>query len=267
MTTNQSPDQGQFENQQKDQGKKESKRNKKPILTRIIENRILKFVFISFISIILGIAGIYAIFKLFPHFSQVIWGKLDWAMLGEFSGVISLGLLFGGLVFAGLEYFSKEQAKADEKNKLSYEIYQAIFEKLTDPEQEVARRWILAEIDEKGKGEDLASWYEKTNQKIMANAVGNDIPEGQKSIKLTLNCFDYIGFIADHFWDADEDSLDWISAPIAKVWKRIGPYVERVGELRGVEDYYTSAQSIGNRCIDWRKKRDWDKEKFPENSV
>ena len=100
----------------------------------------------------------------------------------------------------------------------------------------------------------------------MSKKEGDEIPEGQKAIKLTLNCFDYIGFIADHFWDADEDSLDWISAPVAKVWKRIGLYIERVGELRGVEDYYTSARSIGNRCVKWRKDKGWDKEEYAENT-
>jgi len=72
---------------------------------------------------------------------------------------------------------------------------------------------------------------------------------------LTLNCFDYIGFIAQHYWEIDNDSLDWISPPIAKIWKVLGPYVAHVRTLKGINDYYVSADAIGQRCIQWRLAR------------
>ena len=49
--------------------------------------------------------------------------------------------------------------------------------------------------------EDLAEWYERENQKAMEKGGEDEMPDGQKAIKLTLNAFDYIGFIADHFFE------------------------------------------------------------------
>jgi len=86
--------------------------------------------------------------------------------------MISLAVVGGGLTFAGVEYVSKENAKAREKAKLSYDIYQAIFDKLTAPEQEAARRWILTNIEAKKEDEDRAAWYQKTQAKIMERQPG-----------------------------------------------------------------------------------------------
>jgi len=88
------------------------------------------------------------------------------------------------------------------------------------------------------------------------------LPEGQQAVKLTLNCFDYIGFIAKHYWDIEEDSLDWISAPIAKVWRRIGPYVLHVRTLRDTTDYYLFAEYIGNLCVEWRANKGLPDEEY-----
>ena len=94
-----------------------------------------------------------------------------------------------------------------------------------------------------------------------------DLPEGQKALKLTLNCFDYIGFIANHYWEIEADSLDWISAPIAKVWRRIGPYVLHIRTLRETTDYYLSAEYIGNLCVQWRQKKGLDDERYVKRSL
>jgi|APSaa5957512622_1039677.scaffolds.fasta_scaffold10380_2 hypothetical protein len=228
----------------------------------------------SFASIILGIAGYFTVINWFPIFAVKTSGLEDWNLLEGFASLLSLILIIGGFTFAIAEYIGKEKdkhqeelAEEREKSKLSYEIYRTIYEKLTDPEQEAARRWILANIDIKKDDEDIVAWYENTNKTVMLKASDNEeIPEGQKSIKLVLNCFDYIGFIANHYWDADDDSLDWISAPVAKVWKRIGPYVEHVATLRKVDDYYISAQTIGKLCIAWREGKGWHDEKIAENT-
>lgn len=214
------------------------------------------------------------------YFGIVLWAfpafSSDWGMLDGFTGVISLSLLVGGLVFAAIEYIGSEETKQAEKEaekrekaKLSYEIYKAIFEKLTDPEQEAARRWILSNIEIKKEDEDIAAWYKRTSTKVMRAARDNigDLPEGQKALKLTLNCFDYIGFIANHYWEIEADSLDWISAPIAKVWRRIGPYVLHIRTLRGTTDYYLSAEYIGELCVQWRQKKSLDDEKYVKRSL
>jgi hypothetical protein len=217
------------------------------------------------LSILFGF-GIFFIIVLwaFPTFSVNASGKTDWTMLEGFASVISLSLLAGGLIFAITEYINAENAKLKEKlaedrekAKLSYDIYNAIYHKLTDPEQEAARRWILLNITIKKEDEDIESWYERTNKAIMAKTKNDKdgLPEGQVAVKLTLNCLDYIGFIADHYWEVQKDSLDWISAPIAKIWRRIGPYVLHVRKLRNTTDYYLSAERVGNLCVDHRVKK------------
>ncbi|RPJ29496.1 MAG: hypothetical protein EHM33_00575 [Chloroflexi bacterium] len=227
-------------------------------------------------AIFIGLIGYFAIVGTFPAFSLRYLGEENWGLLGDYASVISLALLLGGLAFAFAEYTDKENARyreklveEREKAKLSYDIYQAIFEKLTAPEQEAARRWILANITLKKDAEDIAAWYEETHKKIMARQAGitDGVPEGQNSVKLTLNCFDYIGFIANHYWDIDEDSLDWISPPIAKVWKRIGPYVAHVRTLRKAKDYYLSAEDFGKRCIQWRKDRGLPDEEYAKETL
>ena len=150
---------------------------------------------------------------------------------------------------------------------MSYDIYRAINDKITDPNQEAARRWILENIEIKKDDEPIEAWYKATQRKVLKKAVyRKGLPEGQEAIKLTLNCFDYVGFIADHYWNPDGDSIEWISAPIAKVWRRIGPYVEYVAILRNVEDYYTSARYIGKLCVEWRENKGWEDEKYAENT-
>ncbi len=230
----------------------------------------LKLLGFGIAAVLIGWLGYIAIVKaLFPAFSLRYSGEVNWSLLGGYASVISLVILIGGLAFAFAEYTDKENARHRERAKLSHEIYQTIFEKLTAPEQEAARRWILANIPVKRDDEEIHAWYEKTQAKIMARPRGSklDVPEGQKSVKLTLNCFDYIGFIASHYWDIDADSLDWISPPIAKVWKRIGPYVAHIRTLRKAKDYYLSAEYIGNRCIQWRQDRGLPDEEYAKETL
>jgi len=146
----------------------------------------------SFASIILGIAGYFTVINWFPIFAVKTSGLEDWNLLEGFASLLSLILIIGGFTFAIAEYIGKEKdkhqeelAEEREKSKLSYEIYRTIYEKLTDPEQEAARRWILANIDIKKDDEDIVAWYENTNKTVMLKASDNEeIPEGQKSIKL-----------------------------------------------------------------------------------
>ncbi len=217
------------------------------------------------LSILFGFGVFFiVVFWAFPTFSLNASGKTDWTMLEGFASAISLSLLAGGLIFYIIEYINAENAKLKEKlaedrekAKLSYDMYNAIYHKLTDPEQEAARRWILMNITIKKEDEDIETWYERTNRVIMQKAENDKggLPEGQVAVKLTLNCLDYIGFIADHYWEVEKDSLDWISAPIAKIWRRIGPYVLHVRKLRNTTDYYLSAERVGKLCVDHRLKK------------
>ena len=96
---------------------------------------------------------------------------------------------------------------------------------------------------------------------------GDGPPEGQRAVKMTLNLLDYIGFIAKNYWDIEDDFLDWLGLPIAKIWKRIGPYVLEIRSLRKVNDYYIFAEYIGNLCIQWRKNRGLPDEEFAKNTL
>ena len=222
----------------------------------------------SLVTIIIGIIGYFSIMGLFRAFSFKVSGGENWSLLDGFVSVISLSILIGGVAYPIVDRFRAEAAEAREKAKLSYDIYQSIFDKLTDPEQEAARRWILENLPLKKEDEELNDWYGQTHAKIMAadKEVNTSLPEGQRSIKMTLNCLDYIGFIAKRYWDIEDDSLDWLSPPIAKIWRRLGPYVFQVRKLRNTSDYYVFAQYIGELCIEWRRKRDLDDEQFAKNT-
>jgi hypothetical protein len=234
-----------------------------------------KIILFSVTTLIIGLIAYFIIMGLFRMYSFNISGEEKWNLLDGFVGVISLSLLVGGLTYAAVdriraEYAEKRAQDAEERDKakLSYDIYQAIFDKLTDPEQEAARRWILLNIPIKKDSEDTEAWYQRMQARIMEHAAGDgsELPEGQRYIKQTLNCFDYIGFIANNYWEIKEDSLDWLSPPIAKVWRRIGPYVMHVRTLRGAKDYYVSAEYIGNLCIKWRKDRGLPDEEYVEKT-
>ena len=237
----------------------------------------IKLVLAGLGSIVIGFIGYAAIiYYFFPNFSTNVVKAEDWSLLGGFASVISLALLVGGVTFAFIEYIGNENTKyleklaeEREKAKLDYGIYQNIFEKITAPEQEAARRWILSNITIKKDDEDIDAWYKQTQAKIMSVKKGhkNDLPEGQTYLKLTLNCFDYVGFIASHYWVIEKDSLDWISAPIAKVWGRISPYVKYVRKLRGTTDYYLSAEYIGELCVKWRHDKGLAEEVYAEKTL
>lgn len=234
---------------------------------RKIYRSLINFCLISLAFAIVGY--ILIIYLLYPIFTRSVPDTTNWNLFDVFANLITISLVAGGFVAAAMEYIDIERAKQADRNKLSYDIYQAIFEMLTDPGQEAARRWILENMEIKKESEDIAVWYKRTNTQIMKKTRGSKdgLPEGQNAVKLTLNCFDYIGFIVKHYWDVEKDSLDWISAPIAKVWRRLGPYVDHVRELRGTTDYYLFAEHVGKLCIKHRADKGMDDEKIAKGTL
>jgi hypothetical protein len=228
-----------------------------------------KFGFFTIFTIVFTTVGYAITMWLFHYFSLRISGTQDWDLLGGFVSVLTLSFLVGGLVTSLIDRVNADVIESREKAKLSYGIYQDINAKLTDPEQEAARRWILTNISIKKEQEDLHIWYESTQKKIMAlDADGrDDLPEGQRAVKMTLNLLDYIGFIAKNYWDIEDDSLDWLGLPIAKIWRRLGPYVLEVRRQRNAYDYYVFAEYIGMLCIEWRQKRGLPDEEFARNTL
>jgi hypothetical protein len=230
---------------------------------------LLRLAFFALTTGALALASYFLILRSFQTFAFGASQSLqDWTLLDSFVGVVSLALLVGGLSYTVLDRIRAEYAEEREKTKLSYEIYQAIFEKLTDPEEEAARRWILANIEVKKDDEDIEAWYQRMHARIMQGREGDpgEPPDGQEFVKRTLNCLDYIGFIANHYWEIGENSLDWLSPPIAKMWRRLGPYVQHVRTLRKAKDYYVPAEYIGELCIQWRRDKGYADEEYVENT-
>jgi hypothetical protein len=228
-----------------------------------------KFGFFALFMILFTLVGYSIIMWLFRSFSFNVSGVQDWDLLSGFVGVLTLSFLIGGLVTSVIDRVNADVIVSREKAKLSFEIYQAINEKLTDPGQEAARRWILVNITVKKQDEDVDAWYARTQQKIMALDGGSEdgLPDGQRAVKMTLNLLDYIGFIAKNYWDIEDDSLDWLGLPIAKIWRRIGPYVLEIRSQRKASDYYVFAEYIGRLCIQWRQDRGLPDEEFARNTL
>ncbi len=226
-----------------------------------------KFGFFVLFTILFTIVGYVIIMRLFNLFSVNVSGAQNWDLLGGFVSLLTLSVLVGGIATSVIDRVNADALDAREKAKLSYEIYQKIYEKLTDPEQEAARRWILVNINVKKETEDLQTWFTQTQEKIMHCEREGELPEGQRAVKMTLNLLDYIGFIAKNYWDIEDDSLDWLGLPIAKIWRRIGPYVTEIRRQRNAKDYYIFAESIGTICIDWRRDKGLPDEEFASNTL
>jgi hypothetical protein len=239
-------------------------RSRKPI-----PNFYRKLGFFVLFTILFTLVGYAITMGLFHLFSFNISGRQDWNLLGGFVSVLTLSFLVGGLITSVIDRVNADVIESREKAKLSYDIYQAINAKLTDPEQEAARRWILMNISIRKEDEDLTAWYAQTQAIIMARNDDRpgDLPEGQQAVKMTLNLLDYIGFIAKNYWDIEDDSLAWLGLPVAKIWRRIGPYVQEVRRQRNAIDYYIFAEFIGKLCIAWRQKRGLPDEEFAKNTL
>lgn len=229
----------------------------------------IKFGFLALLTLLFALAGYWISMQLFHRFSFQVYGGDDWNLLGGFVSLLTLSFLIGGILTSVLDRVRADVVEARELAKLSYDIYRAIYEKLTDPEEEAARRWIITNIQVKKDDQDLASWYAQTQEKIMAREPGRemDLPEGQRAVKMTLNLLDYIGFIAKNYWEIEDDSLDWLGLPIAKIWKRLGPYVMEVRRQRNVRDYYLFAEYIGEECVKWRRSQGLPDEEFVTNTL
>lgn len=232
-------------------------------------NFLRKIGFFALFTIVFTVIGYIVTIWLFRVFSINTTGSENWDLLDGFAGVLTLSFLMGGLATSLIDRVNADMVESREKAKLSYEIYRTIFQMLTDPEQEASRRWILANIPLKKEGDNVHDWYQHAQAKIMAteNGQAHELPAGQRAVKMTLNCLDYIGFTAKNYWDVEDDSLDWLSPPIAKVWRRIGPYVGEVRRLRKADDYYMFAEYIGNLCIQRRQVRGRPDEEFAANTI
>jgi hypothetical protein len=183
---------------------------------------------------------------------------LDWSLLEGFISLLSLALVLGGSVFALREYISNEIQQQKDEKKVAFDVYQVIFDRLMNPEDTAARRWIILNVPVLPPGEDRAEWVKQVRARMheLPDDWQGEMPPGQAHLKRVLNTLDFVGFVADHYWDmwrTDDELVQWMSSPITKMWERIGPYVEYEAEERDEPDFYQAARMLGQYCLQWRR--------------
>ncbi|MFN2143737.1 MAG: hypothetical protein ACK2T7_00215 [Anaerolineales bacterium] len=228
-----------------------------------------KLIGLILLSALIGVGVFFLVSLIFyPAFIARLASRkaVEIAYLEGFTSLMTLAALSGGFVFWVIDRRQKENAEASQERSLSFQQFQDIHDRLVNPEQEEARRWIFTNIPIKSPDEPLEEWFVRVTEIINARPKGwkQERSPGQIHIKQVLNNLDFIGFVCEHFWDAKASDIDWLSPPVSKVWLRIGPYVKHISELRGEPDYYLSASQIGEFCIKWREDKQMPESKFVE---
>ncbi|MBL7164667.1 MAG: hypothetical protein ISS57_18930 [Anaerolineales bacterium] len=143
-------------------------------------------------------------------------------------------------------------------------LYKEIDLRLNDPQAIEARRWIilnvptLVEVDD-----DQEVWLAKVKQVLneTTDELDNERPIGKEYLKQVLNWFDFIGFVALHYWSMENELVEWMSPLVAKIWERVGEYVEDEARRRNEDDFFRAARDFGNYCLQWRR------EHYPDSRI
>jgi len=184
--------------------------------------------------------------------------KIDWSLLEGITGLATLCLVIGGLVFAFIEYRRSEIQDSRTRAQSSFNIYKEMYDKLTCPEAIASRRWIVQNLPtQEQMGNDKDAWLARTKELLDRRPEGREEerPPGREHLKQILNTLDFIGFVASHYWTIENELVEWMNPLIAKVWERIHLVVEDEGERRHEPDYYLAARELGDRCLKWRRSR------------
>lgn len=206
--------------------------------------------------------GLFALISVFESGNSA--RSIDWNGLGGMASLATLAFVVGGLTFALIDYVQNAVQRKRDDAETSFNIYCKVYDRLMNPRDLEARRWIISNLptlDDMGK--DEKKWLECVREKIYnvpPGWQGNRTP-GQEYLKDVLNTFDFIGFVAKHYWNMENELVMWMSPSIAKVWERIQGYVENEAVLRNEEDYYQSAREFGKHCLQWRQ------EHFPKSNI
>jgi hypothetical protein len=212
------------------------------------------------LSFVIGVIVFFLVgLGFYPAFMQRVAGldRTEMAYLEGFISLMTLATLSGGFVFWVIDRRQKEESEAAQEQTLSFQLFKTIHDRLVNPEQEEARRWIITNIPIKTPDQTIEDWFAQVTPIIQAKPAGwtQARSPGQIYIKHVLNNLDFIGFVAEHFWNAKESDIDWLSPPVSKVWLRLGPYVQHISTLRKEPDYYQEASKFGSYCIQWRKDK------------
>ncbi len=243
-----------------------------------IRHETIKRIFLTgLISLLIFCISLVLIFSLFPFTTSFPAIKeltetaevVSWVSLEGVASALSLSLIIAGLAFAFIEHFPRAIQQRREGAVACFEIYKEVYDRLTDPEALVTRRWIITNIKTPEEmGSDKQSWLEHCRHQL------NDRPEnwnherspGKIYLKRILNLFDFIGFVARYYWNMDDDLVEWMSPSVAKVWERISLYVEDEAERRNEPDFYDTAREFGNHCVQWRRAHYQDSVIIPDGT-
>ena len=184
--------------------------------------------------------------------------RVDWGLLEGVASVITLSLVTGGLAFAFVEYIQDATQRAREHAVASFGIYKEVFDRLMNPQDTAARRWIiqtLPSLEQMNGDQDV--WLSRVNALLDERPAGweGERSPGGEHLKQVLNTFDFLGFVARHYWNMENELVEWMSPSIAKVWERVSLCVEDEARRRNEKDFYESAREFGNQCVEWRQKR------------
>ena len=190
--------------------------------------------------------------------------QIDWGMLDGIASLATMSLFIGGITFAFLEYVQTAIQRKRENAEASFNIYTELYDRLMKPESLAARRWVILNLPTiEEAGNDKQAWLKRVTLQINQKPDGwsGERSPGKEYIKEVLNTFDFLGFVAKHYWNMENELVQWMSPSIAKVWERIEYYVEEEARLRQEPDYYESAREFGKYCVEWRKKH------YPQSKI
>ena len=189
--------------------------------------------------------------------------EINWNLLEGIASLVTVALVIGGLAFAFFEYIQTAIQQSRESAETSFNMYKDIYYKLMNPEAVEARRWIILNLPTRQERENDQAWLERTISALDEHPNGQvgGRPPGRDYLKEVLNTFDFIGFVAQHYWKMEDELVTWMSPPVAKVWERIYLYVEYESQQRNEPDFYESAREFGKYCVEWRNKR------YPKSNV
>ena len=235
--------------------------NPKKIRTSII----LWVIVAGLISLMFSVSAFLFSLRLFPLTSTLpetvgigeTAKQINWSMLDGIASLITMSLFIGGITFAFLEYVQTAIQRKRESAEAAFSIYKELYDRLMKPEALAARRWVILNLPSLEEvGNDKQVWLKLVTTEINKIPRGRkgERPPGKEHIKEILNTFDFLGFVAKHYWNMENELVKWMSPSIAKVWERIEFYVEEEARQREEPDYYESAREFGKYCVEWRRK-------------
>lgn len=217
-------------------------------------------------SIVIVVLAFVAALWLFPLTTRLpktagsgeLGPEIPWGLLEGIASLATLCLVIGGLVFAFIEYRRNAIHESRESAQSSFNIYKEMYDRLTNPEATAARRWIIQNLPTlEQMGGDQEAWLAHTQELLDQRPKGwtEPRPPGREHLKRILNTFDFIGFVADHYWTIENELVEWMNPVIAKVWERVYYCVEDEAARRKEPDFYIAARKLGDECLEWRRNK------------